>query len=38
MEYLSVAATAKKWAISERTVRNYCAQNKIPGAFLAGKK
>jgi Fic family protein len=23
--------------MSERTVRNYCAQNKIPGAFLTGK-
>lgn len=23
--------------MSERTVRNYCAQNKIPGAFLMGK-
>lgn len=37
MNYLSVAATAKKWAMSERTVRNYCAQGKIPGAFLTGK-
>lgn len=23
--------------VSERTARNYCAQNKIPGAFLVGK-
>lgn len=37
MNYLSVADTAKKWNMSERTVRNYCAQNKIPGAFLTGK-
>ena len=37
MNYLSVAQTAKKWKMSERTVRNYCAQNKIPGAFLTGK-
>lgn len=37
MNYLSVAQTAKKWHMSERTVRNYCAQNKIPGAFLTGK-
>ena len=35
MNYISV--TAKKWEMSERTVRNYCAQNKIPGAFLTGK-
>ena len=37
MSYLSVAETAKRWEMSERTVRNYCAQNKIPGAFLTGK-
>ena len=37
MNYLSVVQTAKKWNLSERTVRNYCAQNKITGAFLAGK-
>jgi Fic family protein len=37
MNYLSVADTAKKWNMSDRTVRNYCAQNKIPGAFLTGK-
>lgn len=37
MNYISVADTAKKWEMSERTVRNYCAQNKIPGAFLTGK-
>lgn len=37
MNYLSVAQTAKKWNMSGRTVRNYCAQNKIPGAFLTGK-
>lgn len=37
MNYLSVADTAKKWNMSERAVRNYCAQNKIPGAFLTGK-
>ena len=35
--YLSVSDIAKKWNMSERTVRNYCAQNKIPGAFLTGK-
>lgn len=37
MKYLSVAETAKKWNISERTVRNYCAAGKIPDAFLTGK-
>ena len=37
MSYLSVVETAKKWNMPERTVRNYCAEGKIPGAFLIGK-
>ena len=37
MEYLSVAKTAKKWGISERSVRNYCAQGRIAGAKIIGK-
>ena len=37
MKYYSVADTAKLWNISERTVRNYCATGKIPGAVLIGK-
>lgn len=37
MKYLSVAEAAKKWNISERSVRNYCALGKIDGAFLTGK-
>ena len=37
MKYLSVTETAKKWNISERSVRNYCALGKITGAFLTGK-
>lgn len=37
MRYLSVVQIAKKWNISERSVRNYCAQGKIDGAFLTGK-
>lgn len=37
MRYLSVAETAKKWGISERSVRNYCANQRIPGAFITGK-
>ena len=37
MNYLAVADMAKKWNMSERTVRNYCAQNKIQGAFITGK-
>ena len=37
MNYLSVAETAKKWNMSIRSVRNYCAQDRIPGAFLTEK-
>lgn len=37
MKFISVAQMAKKWKISERTVRYYCHQDKIPGAYLAGK-
>lgn len=37
MKLLSVAQTAKKWNISERSVRNYCAMGKVDGAFLTGK-
>ena len=37
MKYLSVAEISKKWNISERSVRNYCALGKIEGAFLTGK-
>ena len=37
MAYLSVAQVAEKWNISERSVRNYCAEGRVPGAFLTGK-
>ena len=37
MRYLSVAEMAKKWDVSERSVRNYCAHGRVPGAFLTGK-
>ena len=37
MQYLSVAEIAKKWDVSERSVRNYCAHERVPGAFLTGK-
>ncbi|MDE6244219.1 MAG: Fic family protein [Treponemataceae bacterium] len=37
MKYLSVVEIAKKWNISERSVRNYCARGKVEGAFLTGK-
>ena len=37
MKFLSVSEIAKKWNISDRSVRNYCAHGRIPGAFLTGK-
>lgn len=37
MRYLSTAETAKKWNVSERSVRNYCANGRVPGAVLKGK-
>lgn len=37
MEYFSVAEIAKLWAVSERSVRNYCAQGRVEGAMLIGK-
>lgn len=37
MRYCSVIETAKKWNMSERSVRNYCAQGRVNGAFLTGK-
>ncbi len=35
--YISVEKAASVWKISERSVRNYCAQGRILGAFLEGK-
>lgn len=37
MAFVSVAEMAKTWGVSARSVRNYCAQGRVPGAFLAGK-
>ena len=37
MKYISIAEAAKKWGVSERSVRGYCAERKIDGAFLTGK-
>ena len=37
MNYLSVADMAKKWNISDRSVRNYCAQGRVEGAVIKGK-
>lgn len=37
MEYVSTAEAAKKWGLSERSVRNYCAEGRVDGAVLTGK-
>lgn len=37
MKYIGVSNMAEKWNVSERSVRNYCAAGKIPGAILEGK-
>ncbi len=37
MNYISVSQAAKKWNISERSVRNYCAEGRVSGAVLVGK-
>ena len=37
MNYISIAETSKKWNISERSVRNYCAEGRVSGAILVGK-
>ena len=36
MKYISVAEAAQKWQVSERSVRNYCAQGRVQGAKLQG--
>lgn len=37
MDTLSTSQFAEKYGLSERTVRNYCQQGRIAGAFLTGK-
>ena len=37
IEYISVKEASKLWELSIRSVRNYCAQGKVPGALLEGK-
>ena len=37
VKMISVADCAGKWGVAERTVRNYCAHDRIPGAVLKGK-
>lgn len=37
IQFVSVAEIAKKWNVSERSVRNYCAKGRVDGAYLTGK-
>jgi len=37
MGFLTASEIAKKWNISERSVRNYCKQGRVKGAELKGK-
>ena len=37
MAFLTVAQAAQRWGVSERTVRGYCAEGRIPGTELIGK-
>lgn len=37
MEYRLASEMAEKWHVSERSVRNYCAQGRVDGAYLNGK-
>lgn len=37
MNYISVSEFAKLYGITDRTVRNYCSQGKLEGAFQTGK-
>ena len=37
VEYISVEEASKLWELSIRSVRNYCAQGRVPGALLEGK-
>ena len=36
-DFVSVKQAADMWGISERSVRNYCAQGRVPGAFITSK-
>ena len=37
MKYISTEMTARKWGISERSVREYCHSGRVEGAILVGK-
>jgi Fic family protein len=37
MKFSSISEIAKKWGVSERSVRDYCAKGRVIGAYLKGK-
>ncbi len=37
MGFISVKEACEKWGVTERVVRQYCADGRVPGAFIAGK-
>ena len=37
MSFISVKEASEKWGITERVVRQYCADERVPGAFITGK-
>ncbi len=37
MNYITAREAAQKWGVSERSVRNYCLKERVPGAYLSGK-
>lgn len=37
MSFISVKEASEKWGITERVVRQYCKDGRVPGAFITGK-
>ena len=37
MQYLTSVEIAEKWGVSERSVRNYCANDRVKDCKLIGK-
>ena len=37
MSFISAKEASEKWGITERVVRQYCADGRVPGAFITGK-
>ena len=37
MKYITINEISKKWGVSERSARNYCASGRVVGVYLEGK-